>query len=219
MEFLNECLEYLWTSCEDPAPAIAGLAGRLSAEGASFEAGQAYLFLAEHGFRMKDYDAALEQFLRFLDQVKTDDPDDAELLALAYRKAGEAGAHSSRAYKDPSFAERCLLRAYAICRDHLPALAEELVLLCEILSFHYFAAAAEYDSREMERAIELDLEAIALLDEYFPNDADWKSVFFRRLGYLHEERGEYERSKACYCAALNLEFQDHVPEYQGRFRS
>ena len=99
MEFLNECLEYLWTSCENPAPAIARLAGRLSAEGASFDAGQAYLFLAEHGFRMKDYDAALEEFLRFLDQVKTDDPDDAELLVLAYRKAGEAGAHSSRRMK------------------------------------------------------------------------------------------------------------------------
>ena len=46
MEFLNEHLEYLWTNCDDPTPAIARLVEKLSVEDEPFDAGQAYLFLA-----------------------------------------------------------------------------------------------------------------------------------------------------------------------------
>lgn len=219
MEFLNEHLEYLWTNCDDPTPAIAGLAERLSREGEPFDAGQAYLFLAKHSFRVKYYDCALEEYLRFLDQVRADCPDDAPLLVLAYRKAGEACMHSSLLYRKPTLAEDYLCAAYAICKEQLPALAEKLVLICERLSFLLFSTAAEYRSEEMDRAIGYDREAIALLDVYFPNDSEWKSEFLRNLGYLHEQRGEREQAEVCYGDALNLAFQYHVPGYQRRFCS
>lgn len=149
---------------------------------------------------MKYYDRALEEYQRFLDRVGADCPEDAELLALAYRKAGEACMHSSVLYRNLT-------------------LAEEMVLICGRLSFHLFSIAAAYRSEEMERAIRYNREAIALLDVYFPNDSNRKSEFLRNLGYLHEQRGEHGQAETCCIAALNLEFQYHVPDYQGRFCS
>lgn len=219
MEFLNECLEYLWTSCDDPAIAIEALAERLSREGEPFDAGQAYLFLAERSLRVKYYDRALAAYQQFLDRVGADCPEHAELRALAYRKAGEACMHSSMLHREPTLAEDYFRAAYAICKANLPALAEEMVLICGRLSFHLSSAAAAYRSEEMERAIRYTREAIALLDVYFPNDSDWKSAFLRHLGYLHRQRGEREQAESCCIAALNLEFQYHVPEYRWQFCS
>ena len=219
MDFQKDRLDYLWENCDHPADVITKLAERLSARGRSFEAGEAYFYLAEKRFRTKFYDAALREFLLFVERIKAERQNDAALLALAYRKAGEACMHSSMLYREPTLAGDYLRSAYTIHRAHLPELAEELVLTCEMLAFHLFSIATEYRSEEVDLAIRYDREAIALLDKYFPNDSDWKGTFLRNLGYLHERQGDGRQAESCYIAALNLEFQHHMPEYQRRFCS
>ena len=219
MDSQTNQLDYLWANCDHPADVIAKLAGRLSEQGRSFEAGEVYFYLAEKRCRTKFYDAALQEFLLFLERIKADRPNDAALLALAYRKAGEACMHSSMLYREPTLAGDYLRSAYAIYKAHLPELAEELVLTCEMLAFHLFSIATEYRSEEMDLAIRYDREAIALLDKYFPNDSDWKGAFLRNLGYLHEQQGDDRQAESCYIAALNLEFQYHASDYQRRFYS